>query len=165
MNKRTLTIINLGASSAASILLAAAGMFVSTEAMSQTAPEAHTAAAVIAVDEQWSNAEDTGDANYLSALLLPEYRSISSDGSTHDRATIVAHALKSANRADSAAKAENWRAGHPYLPVVEINGDVAIVTFVLQRGVDPKPVMSCDVFVYREGHWRALYSQHTEAGK
>ena len=165
MNKRTLTIINLGASSAASILLAVAGMFVSTEVMSQTAPEAHTAAAVIAIDEQWSNAEDTGGANYVSALLLPEYRSINSDGSTHDRATIIAHALKNANTADRAAKAEKWRAAHPYLPVVEINGDVAIVTFVLQRGVDPKPVMSCDVFVYREGHWRALYSQHTEAGK
>jgi hypothetical protein len=46
-----------------------------------------------------------------------------------------------------------------------MNGDVAILTFVLDKGAAPKPVMSCDIFVYRDGHWRALYSQHTEAGK
>lgn len=164
MNKRTLTILNVG-TSAASILLASVGVFRSPKAASQAAPEPHTAAAVITDDEKWSNAEDIGDADYLNALLLPEYRSISSDGSAHDKATIVARVVKSANTAEGAAKAERWRAAHPNMPRVEINGDIAILTFVLQKGLDPKPVMSCDVFVYREGHWRALYSQHTEAGK
>lgn len=54
---------------------------------------------------------------------------------------------------------------HPSMPVVQMNGDVAILTFILQRGLDPEPVMSCDIFVYRGGRWRALYSQHSEAGK
>jgi hypothetical protein len=120
---------------------------------------------VIAADQRWSTAEEAGDLKYLNALLLPEYRSISSNGSTHDRAAIIANAAKSANAEEKTAKADEWRAAHPNLPSVQINGDVAILTAVLQKGTDPKPVMSCDIFLYREGHWRALYSQHTEAGK
>jgi len=48
---------------------------------------------------------------------------------------------------------------------VKITGDTAILTFALDKTATPKPVMSCDVFVYRDGRWRALYSQHTEAEK
>jgi len=158
MDKQARTITYWGTSYAASILLAAVGMFASTNAAAQATFEPHTAAAVIAVDEAWSKAEDTGDAKYLYALLLPEYRSISSDGSMHDKATIIADAIRS-------ARTEEWLAAHPSVPVVEIHGDVAILTFILQRRLDPKPVMSCDIFLYRGGHWRALYSQHTEAGK
>jgi len=165
MNKRVLTVINLRTASAASVLFATLGIVVSTGAVAQAGSEPHTAAAVIADDEGWSNAEDNGNIDYLNALLLPEYRSISSDGTTHDKAAVIGYALHNSNTAEGAAKAERWRAGHPHLPVVDINGDVAVLTFVLQKGVDPKPVMSCDIFVYREGHWRALYSQHTEAGK
>lgn len=165
MNKRALAVTNLRIASAASVLFAVFGASVSTGAKAQAASEPHTAAAVIAADERWSSAEDTGNVDYLNALLLPEYRSISSDGTTHDKATIVAYAVKHASTAEGTAKADKWRADHPHLPVVRINGDVAVLTFVLQKGVDPKPVMSCDIFVYREGQWRALYSQHTEAGK
>lgn len=163
MNKRSFTVTNLGRTSAASILFASLGAFTSINAVAQENPEPHTTAAVLADDQRWSDAEDSGDANYVKALLLPEYRSISSDGSTHDKTRIVASAVK--NTDESVAKAQKWRAAHPNRPTIEMNGDVAIVTFVLQKGVDPKPVMSCDIFVYREGHWRALYSQHTEAGK
>ena len=165
MDKRTRTIIYLRASFAGSILLATVGVFVSTNVEALATSEPHTAAAVIAVDQEWSKAEDTGDAKYLNALLLPEYRSISSDGSTHDKARIVADAIKSARTPEGTAKTEKWLAAHPNVPVVEIHGDLAILTFILQKGGDPKPVMSCDIFLYREGHWRALYSQHTEAGK
>lgn len=165
MDKQARTITYWGTSYAASILLAAVGMFASTNAAAQATSEPHTASAVIAVDEAWSKAEDTGDAKYLDALLLPEYRSISSDGSTHDKAAIIADAIRSARTAEGAAKTEKWLAAHPSVPVVEIHGDVAILTFILQRRLDPKPVMSCDIFLYRGGRWRALYSQHTEAGK
>ena len=165
MEKRTRTITYLRACFASFILLAGVGMLVSTNVEAQATSEPHTAAAVIAIDHEWSKAEDTGDAKYLNALLLPEYRSISSDGSTHDKATIIADAIRSARTAEGAAKTEKWLAAHPSVPVVEIHGDVAILTFILQRGLDPKPVMSCDIFLYRGGHWRAVYSQHTEAGK
>ena len=130
----------------------------------QGVAEPRTLIAVIAVDEGWSKAEQAGDTKYVDALLLPEYRSISSDGSTHGKAAILAHTAKGGgNNEEDAAKAGQWQSAHPHRTSVEINGDVAIVTFALDRGVEPKPVMSCDIFVYREGRWRALYSQHTEA--
>ncbi len=165
MNKTVFTLMGFAMSFAASILFATMGVSVSTYAQARKSVEPHTVAALIAADEQWSKAEDTGDTKYLGTLLLPEYRSISSDGSTHDKATIMAHAAKNAKTTEGAATADKWRVAHPYRTSVEINGEVAILTFVLQRGIDPKPVMSCDIFVYRNGHWRALYSQHTEAEK
>jgi hypothetical protein len=164
MNKQSFTLFN-SVTSSAFMLFIAGGISVTSNAGAQESSEPHTAAAVVAADERWSKAEDIGDIAYINALLLPEYRSISSDGSTDDKATIVARARKNAYTTEGAAKAETWYTAHPYLPVVEINGDVAVLTFILQKGVDPKPVMSCDIFVYRDGHWRALYSQHTEAGK
>ncbi len=165
MKKRVVTLIGIAGLSIGSVLFAIMGVSVSTSAQTREIIEPHTAAAVIAADERWSKAEDTGDKNYIDTLLLPEYRSISSDGSTHDKATILAHAAKNAKTTEGAATANKWRVAHPYRTSVEINGEVAILTFVLQRGSDPKPVMSCDIFVYRNGHWRALYSQHTEAEK
>ncbi|MGH8201393.1 MAG: hypothetical protein ACREVO_13705 [Steroidobacteraceae bacterium] len=42
----------------------------------QVDPGAHTAQAVIAVDDHWSQAEVSGDTAWLNSMLLPEYRSI-----------------------------------------------------------------------------------------
>ena len=126
------------------------------------AAEPHTEAAVAADDEGWSKAEETGDTAYVDQLLLPEYRSISADGSIHPKSAILAHTKKSTP--ETTAKNAEWKAKHPYKTTVAINGDTAVVTFSLDRSEDPKPVMSCDIFVYRDGHWRALYSQHTSAG-
>jgi hypothetical protein len=147
------------------VLFVAIGPACTSGARAQRIAEPHTATAVIAADEGWSKAEETGDTKYVDALLLPEYRSVSSDGSTHDKAAILAHTAKGENNGEGAAKAEQWRAAHPHRISVEMNGDVAILTFRLDKGVNPKPVMSCDIFVYRDGRWRALYSQHTEAEK
>ncbi|KAA6462858.1 nuclear transport factor 2 family protein [Acidobacteria bacterium AB60] len=165
MNTRYLILPRFGTGSSVTFLFAAIGIVVSTGARAEQASEPHTAAAVIEADQRWSTAEEAGDIKFLDALLLPEYRSISSDGSTHDRATIIAHAVKSAKTEEQTAKADKWRTAHPNLPSVEIDGDVAILTAVLQKGTDPKPVMSCDIFLYRDGRWRAFYSKHTEAGK
>src|SRR3954471_6060206 len=52
------------------------------------APEPHTEAAVIADDSRWEKAEESGDVSYIDNLLLPEYRSISVDGSIHDKNAI-----------------------------------------------------------------------------
>ena len=146
-------------------LSAAMGPACTAGARAQGVAEPHTVTAVIADDEDWSKAEQIGDTKYVDALLLPEYRSISSDGSAHGKAAILAHTAKGGNNREGAAKAEQWRAAHPHRTSVEMNGDVAILTFALDKGVDPEPVMSCDIFVYRDGRWRALYSQHTEAEK
>jgi Domain of unknown function (DUF4440) len=129
------------------------------------AVEPHTEAAVIADDKGWDKAEESGDTAFIDALLLPEYRSIGSDGSTHDKAAILASARKNVESHERAVFAEKWRAAHPHVMEVKITGDTAILTFALDKTATPKPVMSCDVFVYRDGRWRALYSQHTEAEK
>jgi hypothetical protein len=147
------------------VLFVAMGPAFTSGARAQRIAEPHTATAVIAADEGWSKAEETGDTEYVDALLLPEYRSISSIGSTYGKSAILAHTARDKNNGEGALKAEQWRAAHPYRTSVEINGEVAILSFALNKGVDPEPVMSCDIFVYRDGRWRALYSQHTEAEK
>lgn len=129
------------------------------------AVEPHTEAAVIAADDGWGKAEDAGDFAFVDALLLPEYRSISSDGSVHDKAMILASVKKHAGKPGNAASSAQWAAAHPSRTSTVITGDTAILTFTLNRPGSPSAVLSSDIFVYREGHWRALYSQHSEAGK
>jgi Domain of unknown function (DUF4440) len=132
------------------------------QAMAQEAPEPHTSAAVIADDQGWLKAEETGDTRYLDALLMPEYRSVNSDGTWQDKAFILRGAAKQAGSPTFAKRVQAWKATHPSLISVVIKGDVAVLTFALDKGADPKRIMSCDVFVYRDGHWRALYSQHSD---
>jgi len=136
-----------------------------SQAQVSQSSEPHTQAAIVAANEGWNRAESSGDVAFLDALLLPEYRSISSDGSTHDKAAILASARKNSNSAERAAASAKWLAAHPHVSSVQITGDTAIRTSTLDAPDATKRVMSCDIYVYREGHWRALYSQHTEAGK
>ena len=145
---------------AVSILTAAFPNTARSQTSSSTDP--HTQAAVIAADEAWDKAESSANTNYIDALLLPEYRSISSDGSVHDKAAILAGARK--NAPERAAAVDKWRAAHPHVTSVLITGDTAVLTFALDKP-GPKLVMSCDIFVYQDGRWRALYSQHSEASK
>jgi Domain of unknown function (DUF4440) len=128
-------------------------------------PQPKTAAAVIAADDGWSKAEETGDVAYVDNLLLPEYRSVSADGSIHDKATILAHTKKNVGSQDYAAKVAKWQADHPMDTAAVIQGDTAILTFRLKSVAPEKGIMSSDVFVYRDGEWHAIYSQHTDAGK
>jgi hypothetical protein len=127
--------------------------------------ESRTEAAVVAADDNWGKAEETGNFAFVEGLLLPEYRSISSDGSVHDKAAILASMKKRANTPGSSASVEQWKAAHPTRTSTVITGDTAILTFTLNRPGSPAAVLSSDIFVYREGRWRALYSQHSEAGK
>ena len=57
---------------------------------------------------------------------------------------------------------EKYFVDHPTDMAVEISGDTAVLTFTAVNDAK-KLIRSCDVFVYRGGHWRALYSQHTDA--
>jgi hypothetical protein len=131
----------------------------------QETKEPHTEAAVIADDKSWDKAEVEGDAAFIDQLLMPEYRSISSDGSVHDKAAIIASARKNVSSPERKAETERWSAAHPSLTSVAITGDTAILSFTLNRPGSPVRIMSSDIFVYRDGRWRALYSQHSEAGK
>jgi Domain of unknown function (DUF4440) len=128
-------------------------------------PQPKTAAAVIAADNGWSKAEEAGDVAYVDNLLLPDYRSVSADGSVHDKAAILASTKKNVGSQDYAAKVAKWEAAHPMETAAVIQGDTAILTFRLKSVAPERGIMSSDVFVYRDGKWHAIYSQHTDAGK
>jgi hypothetical protein len=135
---------------------------VAGSADAQISQEAHTTAEVIAVDKSWMVAEETGDVAYVDALLLPEYRSISPDGSTHSKEAILANTRKATP--ERAAMIKKYLVDHPTDMAVVINGDIAVLTFTAVNDAK-KLILSCDIFAYRDGHWHALYSQHTDAEK
>jgi hypothetical protein len=125
-----------------------------------TAAEPKTATAVKAVDDAWGDAEAKGDSAFVAQLLLPGYRSIGSAGKTTTREDIVAHTTK--ERAPNyAKKVADWKAQHSSRADVRLFGDTAVVTWA--STAPDAAVYSSDIFVYRDGHWRAIYSQHSNA--
>jgi len=123
-------------------------------------PDARTADAVIAVDNSWGKAEAEGNAASVSQLLMPGYRSIGADGRTTDRDTIVRNTMLHAGSSDYRVKVATWRQQHPSHGEVALFGDTAILTWVSDASANRGAIQSCDIFVYRDGHWRAIYSQH-----
>jgi hypothetical protein len=128
-----------------------------------TAPDARTAAAVQAADDAWGTAETSGDADYVDWLLLPGYRSIGKAGSTTDKMAIVARTRQNKGSAAQAAAVAAWKAAHPIKAKVTLFGDTAVLNWVSADDRSTESVFSCDIFVYRDGHWHAIYSQHTAA--
>jgi hypothetical protein len=149
------------------VLSAAATLFVPLCALaaSPTKPQPRTEAAVIAADDGWEKAEESGDVAYVDNLLLSDYRSVSADGSVHNKSAILANTKKNIGSPDHAAKVAQWQAAHPMETAAVIQGDTAIVTFHLKPAGAEKGIMLSDIFVYRGGQWHAIYSQHTDAGK
>ena len=131
--------------------------------LSKPSREPHTAAAVLAADEAWTKAEIRGDGDFVDGLLLPEYRSISHNGMIATKAAIVAKARARGPGSDFGKMVAAYKATHPSRGDVTINGDTAILAWVSLVADKGEPVASCDIFVYRDGRWRALYSQHTIA--
>lgn len=126
--------------------------------------EGRTIAAVIAADEAWSAAELSGDGDYIEWLLEPEYVSIGNDGRIHAKAAIVAGARKRKSRTEEVRAADaKWQTTHPYRTSVRMFGDTAVVSFISTREGAGQPVNSSDIFVYRQHHWHAIYSQHSTA--
>ena len=148
-----------------SAVLAASGNFTHSFSATNAKPDQKTEAAVIAADERWSQAEASGDVAYIDQLLLPDYRSVNPDGTVHNKSAILSSAKKSIGSNERAVAVEKWRAQHPSGTSVVLHGDTAILTFYLKTLGPVKGIMSCDIFVYSGGHWHALYSQHSDAGK
>lgn len=119
-----------------------------------------TTAAVIAAGRHWSEAEVTGDTAYLGRLLMPEYLSVNVDGASGPKAAIIAGALKRPHPKTALQDLEARRAAHPHGTDVVISGDIAIVTYYVPEN---HKITSCDIMVYNDGRWRAIYSQHTAA--
>jgi hypothetical protein len=143
-------------------------LMLATAAPALAASEPKTREAVIADDEAWGQAEVTGDTRFIGQLLLPGYVSINPDGTVHDRAAILRSAsTRTGNDAAIAsmkAKSDAYKAAHPHHGEVSFFGDTAIIKWVSDKPGAGEPVSSCDIFVYRDGHWHAIYSQHTTAG-
>jgi hypothetical protein len=129
------------------------------------ASEPKTVEAVVAADDGWLKAEVSGDVQFLDRLLLPEYVSIGTDGTVTPKAKIVAHAgsRSAEERTKLQALITEWKATHDVRPQVTIIGDMAVLTWVVDKPGANDPVSSCDIFVYRAGGWHAIYSQHSTA--
>lgn len=125
---------------------------------------ARTAAAVVAVDQHWLEAEVGGDTAYLDALLAPGYRSVDVDGVATGKAGILAHAARNRGSDAMRRKVDAWMKKHPSKTTVVLDGDTAVLSFYVPEKGAQGGVRSSDVFVYRDGAWRALYSQHSRAG-
>lgn len=143
---------------AAAAVAAHAAVAARGDAVDETA---RTAAAVMAVDQHWLEAETGGDTAWLEQMLLPGYRSVNSKGVATAKADIVAHAAKNRGSDKEKKIVEAWLAAHPSKQSVVLRGDTAILTFYDARLGPAKGVRSSDIFVYEGGRWHALYSQHS----
>ncbi|MEI7036827.1 nuclear transport factor 2 family protein [Fulvimonas yonginensis] len=123
---------------------------------------ARSEAAVLAVEEHWLQAEGTGDTAWLAQMLLPSYRSVGADGAVHDRAAILAHARSAKGSDRVMRRIQAYLSAHPSGKAVRLEGNLAIVSFY-DPAQGPQHIRSSDVFVYRDGGWHAVYSQHSTA--
>lgn len=147
------------AASACVLFIAASGMPIITHAKGPHVDEtAHTPAAVIAVDEHWLRAEEDGDTAWLSAMLLPDFRTINHDGKVVTKSVLVKSAAKNRGSDKMRKRIDAWLKTHPSRKSVVMHDDVAILSFV-----NPQTghIWSSDIFVYENDHWRALYSQQS----
>lgn len=125
---------------------------------------AKTPAAVIAVDDHWTQAETNGDTQWLGRLLLPAYRSISADGKATSRKAILTRAARNRGSDKMKRKVAAWLKAHPTKSTVVMHGNIAILSFYDPKLGAQKGVRSSDIFVYEDGRWHALYSQHSKVG-
>lgn len=130
-----------------------------TNAAVDSTETAKTAAAVMAVDQHWLEAEVGGDTAWLDAMLMPDYRTVGADGKVGDKAAILRSATKNRGSDKMRKEVDAWQKAHPTRQSVVLHGDAAILSFS-----DPKTghILSSDTFIYRNGGWHALYSQHAK---
>jgi hypothetical protein len=101
-------------------------------------------------ENRWSEAFVSGDAATLDALLDSDYVSVNAAGKPRAKAEIL-------QLARDFATAHPGQHGQP-LPAtstIRVIGDAAVVQ---HRGTQDTSV---DVFYFRDGRWRAWYSQHS----
>ena len=142
------------------VFVMAAGVSIAADAAAAKVDEtAKTAAAVMAVDQHWLEAEVGGDTAWLEAMLMPDYRTVGADGKVGDKAAILRSATKNRGSDKMRKQVDAWQKAHPTRQSVVLHGDVAILSFS-----DPGTgrVLSSDIFIYQDGGWHALYSQHAK---
>lgn len=122
-----------------------------------------SAAGAIATDDHWSLAETIGDTAFLDQFLLPEYRSVGNDGKVYSKRQLVAGAAKRSGTDMASARRTlaAYRKAHPHGTTTVMRGNLAILSFYDPALGPQKGVTSSDVLIYVDGHWHAIYSQHT----
>ena len=126
--------------------------------------DARTPEAVKAADAAWLDAEINGDYQFLEWFLLDGYQSIDATGSIFSRAALIENRRRRGRSDEFAKRVREWREQHPNHAEVKIYRDTAVLTWVADDRNSKAPVYSCDIFVYQNRHWHAIYSQHSTAG-
>lgn len=147
----------------AHIFALATALVAGAPATAATSEAAHTSAAVIAVDHDWTTAEIHGDTKYLDQLLTSDYRSVDPHGKAKTKADILASARENGSSVARQQKIRQYLSTHPLGEAVAFYGDTAILTFYAPKLGPQRGVLSVDVFVFENGGWHAIYSQHTDA--
>lgn len=93
--------------------------------------EPHTEAAVLAADDDWLAAELRGDLKALDARLMPTYRDVTPEGKIHTKQDLLAGVAKHPDKVTTAPlqAAADYRAQHPVVEHVLIEGDTALLQF------------------------------------
>jgi hypothetical protein len=125
--------------------------------------DARTPEAVKAADAAWLDAEINGDYKFLDWFLLDGYESIDGAGSIFSRAALIENRRRRGRSEEFAKHVREWREQHPNHAEVRIYGNTAVLTWVADDQNTKTPIYSCDIFVYQNRHWHAIYSQHSTA--
>lgn len=125
--------------------------------------DARTPEAVKAADAAWLSAEINGDYKFLEWFLLDGYESIDATGSIYSRAALIENRRRRGKSDEFAQRLREWREQHPNHAEVKIYRDTAVLTWVADDPGSKIPIYSCDIFVYQNRHWHAIYSQHSSA--
>jgi hypothetical protein len=126
---------------------------------------ARAAAAAIAVDHHWEQVEENGETAWLAGMLMQDYRSVGTTGTFASKAATVGHAAKNYDSQAMKQKVAEWHKTHPVEERVTMDGDTVILSFLSTSPETKKRIYSSDIFVYIDGRWRALYSQHNAVNK
>ena len=127
--------------------------------------EAMTEAGVRAVEQHWTRAEGTGDIDFLESMLATDYRSVNADGKAIPKSAIVEHAAKNKGSDKGMRDIDAYIKAHPFGETVAMHQNTAVVTFYDPQLGPQNGVKSSDIFIYVDGHWHAMYSQHSAVGK
>ena len=117
-------------------------------------PQQANAASLQRVEDDWNEAFMRGNTDYLECLLVPDYTTVTPRG-TRDRAWELEHARQ--NQGSSAP------IPHVSGTVFQIDGTTGIARLYKAASADGKHPATylADVFTFKDGAWRAVYSQHT----
>ena len=133
------------------VLLVSLAFSVGTSVAATAHPDAD---GVRAAENRWSEAFMTGDATTLDALLDPDYVSVGTAGQPRAKAEIL-----QLSRDFAKAHPDQHARPLPSTSTIRVIGNAAVV----QHHGDQDT--SVDVFYFRDGRWRAWYSQHTALGR